>query len=700
MSRTRRRGLRGRLSRNLVGVALVSVLLLSGVNFVFARLLIDDSVESQVMALRDTRVEAIERGFSDLQGNVSVLAANPSIVNALVELSAEYRRLDDDITDEQSAALEEIYESEALPPFRAAGVDVGPTSGLLPSSSAGRYIQHHYIAENSAGFDDREALDDAGDGSGYSAAHAVHHPLLVELMNNARMSDLMLVDVETLDVVYSTKKRIDLGTNALDGPYGETGLRDVIDGLSRVAIGNTTVSDSWFYIPTRGEPVFFLASALRSGSEVVGAVVTEVPVGVLTAVSTGNGEFETLGLGETGEIYVVGGDGTLRSDSRRWIEDPDGYLSAFMDRYDDQTTADLIQTVGSPVLLQTVDNDAITAGLDGDEFVGTVTNYLGTKTLAAAGPAQVAGLQWVVVAEFATSETSSALDSYISRLLLLLAVLLPVIAAVGLLIARGLTKPVRVLVGAAGRIADGDLDTEIADFGRNELGDVGRQLEGVARQIGARQQAIVDEERNINEMLTAVMPARLVERVRGGEQSIVDVFDSATVVSVSVDAIPEATGADQDIVLEITERIDVEVGELMALHNVERMRRSTGSELFVAGLGHESARTVDAARFALAAIEMVAAIGAEFGQPLTARAGLSAGDVATGVLGTGQVTFGIWGDPPGLAVTMESLAGSGQVLADENVVAQLSDDWDIGPVEELPGFADMIDAHVIRREIL
>jgi len=699
MSGSRRRGLRSRLSRNLVGVALVSVLLLAGVNFVFARLLIDDSVKAQVIALRDTRVEAVERGFAGLQANVSTLAANPSVVNALVEMSAEYRLLDQDITAGQSAALETIYESEVLPPFVAAGADTGPTSQLLPTSAAGRYIQHHYIAENAAGFDGRDALDDAGDGSGFSAAHAVHHPLLLQLMENAQMSDLLLVDAETLEVVYSTKKRIDLGTNVVDGPHGETGLGEVIDGLSRVAIGDTTVSDSWFYIPTRGEPVFFLASVLRSGSEVVGAIVTEVPVEKLTAVSTADGDFETLGLGDTGEIYVVGGDRTLRSDSRRWIEDRDGYLSSYMERYDDQRTADLIEIVGSPVLLQTVDNDAVTAGLDGDEFVGTVTNYLGTRTLAAAGPAHVGDLEWVVVAEFAASETSSTLNSYVRSILVLLAFLLPAIAALGFVIARSLTKPVQVLVGAAGRIADGDLDTEIADFGRNEIGDVGRQLEGVARQIGLRQQAIVDEERNINEMLTAVLPARLVDRVRGGEQSIVDILDSATIVSLSVDAIPEATGADQDIVLEITERIDAEMGELMARHDVERMRRSTGSELFVAGLDHDDARTADAARFALAATEVVAAVGAEFGQPLIARAGLSAGDVATGVLGSGQVAFGIWGDPPGVAVTLDSMAQPGQVLADSNVMAQLGPEWDIGPVEELPGFADTIEAHVVHGEI-
>ena len=695
MSTTRRRGLRSRLSRRLVGVALISVLLLSAVNFFFARRLIDTTVESQVVALRDARVEAVERGFARLQGNVSTLAVNPSVTEALSELSTEYAQLNDDITDAERTELEALYENEVLEPFLEANADLVPTSELVPTSTAGRYLQQHYIAENTAGFDDREVLDDAGDGSGYSAAHAVHHPLLLQLMQNAQMSDLLLVDAESLEVVYSTKKRIDLGTHVLDGPYSDTGLGEVIDELSRVSINETAVSDSWFYIPTAGEPVFFLASAIRSGTQVIGAVVTEVPVGVLTAVSTAGGDFETLGLGDTGEIYVVGGDRTLRSDSRRWIEDPDGYLEAFDKRYDDQRTADLITLVGSPVLLQTVDNDAVAAGLDGDEFVGTVTNYLGTKTLAAAGPARVGNLDWVVVAEFANSETSSALDSYIARLLIMLAILLPVIVAIGFVIARSLTKPVQALVETAGRMANGELDIESPDFGRNEIGDVSRQLEAVGRELTLRQQAILDEEAGINEMLTAVLPARLVERVRSGEQGIVDIFDTATIVSLTVGAIPEAGGADQDIVLEIIERIDDELAELMQRHGVERMRRSTGTELFVAGLGTDDPRAPDATRFALEAVDTVGAIAAEFGQPLVAQAGLSAGDVATGVLGSGQVAFGIWGDPPGIAVTLDSLAQSGQVLVDGNVAAQLDQHWDIGPAENMPGLAHDIEAHVV-----
>ncbi|MGI9645274.1 MAG: adenylate/guanylate cyclase domain-containing protein, partial [Ilumatobacteraceae bacterium] len=697
VSKKRSTGVRRRLSVALVGVAFVSVVLLAAVIYVFARILINDGVEDQLESVRDTRVQALETGIQRAQAQVSTMAATPSVVDALIDLSGEFDQLDEDISADETAGLTDLYDDEVLPPFVAAGADVAATD-LIPGSPAGRYVQQRYIAENPAGFDERDQLDDAGDGSGYSAAHAEYHPLLRDLLANVGFSDLLLVDADG-DVVYSTKKRIDLGTNGLDGPYADVGLGRVLDRLSAVAVGDTVVSDTFFYVPTAGEPVFFLAAAVRSGSEVVGAFVTEVPVEALTAFMTAREDWQVLGLGKTGESYIVGADRTLRSDSRAWLEDPDDYLRRYLDRYDDEAGARVIETVGSPVLVQEVDNAAVTAGLDGDAFTGTVTNYLGTKTVAASGPVQLGGLNWAVVVEIDTDESNSALDSLLRRMLLVLAVLIPAIALIGLYLARVLTRPVNSLVVAADGIADGDLDTEVPDLGQNELGDLGRQLEGVANQLEAREQAIVDEEQHIDDILRALLPARLIDRVRRGETAIEDIFDTATVVSITVDGTPEAGGADQDLALEVNDRLEQEVRALIDRFGVERIQRSSGSQLYLTGLEQDGAHVAEATDFTFAVMEAIAEVSTEFGQQMIARAGISAGDVATGVLGSNQLAFSVWGDPPGTAVTLGSLARPGQVLGDGTVAEQLGRDWDLDPIEELPGLDDDIDAHVVNGRV-
>jgi class 3 adenylate cyclase len=692
------KGLRRRLTVTLVGVSLISVVLLATVNFVFARLLINESAESQLTAVRDTRVQALEIGAERLQSTVSALALNPSVAEAVTELSREFGELNEDITSEQVDDLTTIYDTEALPPFVAAGVNID-ASELVPASVAGRYLQRHYISENPNGPDERDQLDDAGDGSGYSEAHATHHPVLRSLTTNAGMADLLLVDIDSGDVVYSTEKRIDLGTNSLTGPYAEMGLGQVVEKLSTVAVGNSVISDTFFYIPTSGEPVFFLASAVRSGSNVIGAVVTEVPVSALTGVMTAEQDWRRLGLGDTGESYIVGADRTLRTDTRAWLQDPDDYLSRHLKQFDDPEATNLIEIVGSPVLVQQVDNAAVTEGLDGNQFIGNVRNYLGTKTLAASGPAAVDGVNWTVVVEIDRSETDAALNSLLRRFVLVLALLLPSIAILGIFLARTLTKPADELVLSAARIANGDLDTEIQDLGRNELGDLGRQLEGVAQQLESQEQAILDEEQHINDMLGALLPARLIDRVRGGEQAIGDVFDTATVVAITVDDIPSTLATDNELALEMADRLNEETLLLMERHGVERIQRSSGSQLYLTGLNQDDAQVSEAGEFALAAMQVVTEVAAEFGHKVTARAGLSSGDVATGVLGTNQLSFGVWGDPTGMARTLASLALPGQVLADDSVVDELDGAWDIEALEELTGLADGIGAHVLNGRV-
>ena len=682
------------MSVTLVGVALVSVLLLASVNFVFARLLINDSAESQLAAVRDTRVQALEIGTDRLKSRVSSLAINPSVAEALVDLAREFDELDGDLTSDQIEDLTTLYDTEALPPFVQAGVDIN-SAELVPASAAGRSAQRLYISENPNGIGERDQLDDAGDGSGYSAAHAAHHPMLRALLENAGMSDLLLVNFDTGEVVYSTMKRIDLGTNAYTGPYADSGLGRVVEKLTTVAPGNSVLSDTFFYIPTSGEPVFFLAAAVRSGTDLVGALVTEVPVRALTDVMTAQGDWQRLGLGASGESYIVGGDRTLRTETRAWLEDPADYLRRHLAQFDDPGATDLIELIGSPVLVQPVDNAAVTESLDGNQFSGTVNNYLGTKTLAASGPADVEGVNWAVVVEVDKSESDTALNSLLRRFSLVLAVLLPAIAIFGIFLARTLTKPAQTLVRSAERIAGGDLDTEISDLGQNELGDLGRQLGGIARQLESQEQAIVDEEQHIDNILSALLPDRLVDRVRGGEEAIGDVFDTATVVSITIDDVPSAIANDADLALEVADRLNDETLALAERHGAERIQRSSASEMYLTGLNQDDAMVPDATAFALAVIQLVSEVGAEFGFEFTARAGISTGEVATGVLGNSQLSFGVWGDPTGMAMTLASLALPAQVLADGFVVEQLDRTWDIEELEELAGLADDIQAHVV-----
>lgn len=686
--------LRRRLEFTLVGVALVSVLLLSGLNYVFARVLISDSVEAQLSSLRDTRVQSIERGAGRVQDSVSMLAVTPSVVTAFEALSAGYTEVERSLTPAQLGELEARYD-EALQPLRDAGQEV-PTAALVPASGSGQFVQYQYIAQNPDGFDERDRLDDAGDGSSYSRAHAEYHPLLRSLMQNAGMSDLMFVDVDTGEVVYSVQKRIDVGTNAVDGPWAENGLGRVVDALATVPIGETVISDMVFYGPARAQAVFLLATTIRSTGDATGALVAQLPVQALTDVVTSGQDWELLGLDETGDVYLVGADGTLRTDTREWLDDPEQFLEEHFDRNADEALIERMQLVGSAALTQQVDNRAVEAALSGDTFVGTVTTYDGDRAFAASGPVRIGGLNWAVVIEKERAEATEGLASLLRGTLVVMAVLLPVTALLGWWMARSLTRPFGQLVDAAGRIARGEPATGVGGLGNNELGDVGRQLESVAARLAAEEAALVVEEEQINAVLEAVVPPRLVDRVRSGEQGIADLVDSATVISFLVDGIPEATGSNQDTVFEISEQLVEGVEQLQERYGVERIRRSTTSALFATGLGVDEPQIDAAAEFTAALLRMVQSVGAEYGQSLSVRAGLATGDVASGVIGQQQLAFSMWGEPVTTAFTLASLARTGEILVDAQVCDALESGWDLEHREGLLGLDDTVEAWTLR----
>jgi class 3 adenylate cyclase len=674
--RLRSGSLRARLTRTLVGIGLLSVVLLATVNFFVVRSLLDNSTRNQLETLRDLRTDAIELAVDRLLTRVSVFGTDPGVAESLGELEDGYLAIGDELTEQQLDDLAAAYEP-VIGRYDAAGVDRPPIDELVPDSLPGRYVQYQYIAANPG--EDRAAMVDAGDGSAYSEAHVANHEFLRSLAAGLGASDLLLVGLESGEVVYSTSKRIDLGTDVVEGPYVDSGLGVALDELSGAAVDAAVVADTTFYLPDSAAPVLHVATAVRANAEVIGAIVVTIPSARLTDIVNASGQWDLLGLGDTGDAYVVGADLRLRTVPRTWAEDPDRYLDRFGDETGDDRTAGLMEFTGSPVLLQTVDNEAVQQALDGDDFIGGVDNYLGHSTLAASAPVGVDDLGWVIVTEQQTDETQRELDRFVVSILVLLAILLPVLALVGVLLARALARPVRPLVEAAGRIADGDYDAGVPDLGRNELGDVGHQLEAVAAQLGEQEASIEAEEDRIVTMLESVLPRALVDRVRSGERELAEIVDTATVVSIALRGIP--SGTEQDAVVELTSRLADEAGRLAAEHDVERGQIALQQQIFVSGRGVPGAEVEAALAFTRALLDAVPEIGREFGVDITARAGLSAGLVASGVLGSQQVSFTAWGSSVSAAIELTGRADDGQMLADGTVVDEAGARWAVHPID-------------------
>ena len=106
---------------------------------------------------------------------------------------------------------------------RLLGKDVA-LADYLPIGAAAMDPGYHYIVDNPQPSSRRKLVDDAGDGSAYSAVHAVYHPLLRTAASTLSLFDFMIVDPKTGLTVYAMDKEVDFATSLKKGPYRHSNL--------------------------------------------------------------------------------------------------------------------------------------------------------------------------------------------------------------------------------------------------------------------------------------------------------------------------------------------------------------------------------------------------------------------------------------------------------------------------------------------
>ena len=87
------------------------------------------------------------------------------------------------------------------------------------------------------------------------------------------------------------------------------------------------VADFEAYYPALGEPRAFVATPVFDGPRMIAIMVLRLPIEPISKALSGNRQWEAEGLGKTGEVYLLGPDQTMRTDSRFLIEDRAAFLA-------------------------------------------------------------------------------------------------------------------------------------------------------------------------------------------------------------------------------------------------------------------------------------------------------------------------------------------------------------------------------------
>lgn len=271
-------------------------------------------------------------------------------------------------------------------------------------TEARKTLQRLYIDENQFPAGEKHELDDAGDGSYYSQYHRDFHNWAKRFREHFGYYDVFLISARG-DILYTVAKEIDFATNLKTGPYRRSPLGEVFRKAIAEPGERVHFSDFAPYRPSNDEPAAFAAHAVRKGDEVIGVFAVQIPAEPLNEMMR-----FTAGMGATGETYLVGPDGSMRSQSRFSAE---------------------------PTLLKTkVDNESVRNGLEANSGAHIVDDYRGIPVLSVYAPVDFGGQNWVLLAEIDEAEIVGRTQIWLVGLIAAIAGLLTVALA---LLAQKLT---------------------------------------------------------------------------------------------------------------------------------------------------------------------------------------------------------------------------------------------------------------------
>ena len=439
-----------------------------------------DLLESKLVALRISRRTAIEDYFQQIKNQIVTFSEDRMIVESTSKFKRAFRNFSQEvgILPTQHATLhskvQSYYEGQFAPEYRKQNSNSDPAiqqmiSGLTPATLA---LQHAYIFANPHPLGSKHLFHAAPDKSEYSRVHNEVHPIIASYLDKFGYYDIFLADPDTGTIVYSVFKEIDFGTSLLTGPYANTNFGRAFQ-QARLATDKDAVVlvDFEQYPPSYEAPASFIASPIFSGDERIGVALFQMPLDRISAVMS-----ERAGLGETGEIYLVGPDYRMRSDSFR-----------------DKKNHTVVASFRNGALGE-ARTEAVETALRGEEGVKILKNYLGSKVLSAFGPVQLGSFQWAIVSEldeteaFATIATIGETSKEAKQTTLIWSGGVVIVAAflvilVGARFARLLSKPLEQSAEVLSAVANGDMTTRLHLTSKDELGQMADALNSALDEI-------------------------------------------------------------------------------------------------------------------------------------------------------------------------------------------------------------------------
>jgi methyl-accepting chemotaxis protein len=429
-------------------------------------------------------IGGLERELTQLAGNSDFAEGSRSMAQAQLTLPASLPVP----LDQARAELRQWYLGSFKPEYdkknTATPIDFSKIVDGLPAEAVA--VQYLYVAKNPK----QEARDEymnAGDGSAYSSAHAILHRAMRDAIEHSNFNDLHIADPVTGNLFYTSAKETDIGTNLLTGPLKDTGMGQAFREVLKIKERHAAwMSEYAPFYPAEGETSSFIATPIyadANSEQVIGVLIGQFPVAALNEVMTFGRKWQDVGLGLSGEAYLVGGDKTTRTVSRFLTEDLNGFLVLMQQINLPKPLIDQMRQQKTNVGIQPIDTLGAREALAGKAGTSVYPDYRKIPVLGAYQPISVLNNRWALLSEIDESEAFASITKLQRNLLIAAGSVLALLGLLALLFGRRLASSINVPLAQVQdtvlKVGAGDLNARTGLNSTDEIGQLAQAFDGM-----------------------------------------------------------------------------------------------------------------------------------------------------------------------------------------------------------------------------
>lgn len=385
----------------------------------------------------------------------------------------------------------------------------------LKSLSNGKFLQDASVALESViygtGLDVEKDLDLSNDY--YITVEKKYLPLFEEMLEQYGFKNFGIIQNKG-SIIAQAKADAFRGKNLINGALRDTPLAK---GLAKLYKTKTSVFIDLFYSTTLQRPVSFLLVPIfskfdRDGyskNEIIGTIYAELDWNQFNQLS----KFKS-GLGTTGEVFIVGSDGLLRTDTS-------------------SSENNFIDSINKQTKLQHPLVDRIRGDIYNQKFqkvdVYETQNYSAVDVLSASRIVEVMGSKWLLFVEISKEEIFSPIKRMGMMIFITSLLVCGILTLVGSILGAEIGNAIKVIADMASKISKGQMEvTQITD--ESEIGECERSMNKMVEVLDKLHEALTDistagTEGNLKERINSLAYQGKYREITDGINNILEAVE-------------------------------------------------------------------------------------------------------------------------------------------------------------------------------